>query len=70
MSIHLRNWQGRQFHYQPEKSHVHPFLVSLWNAVREETDGLVDIQVLADNGGTKHTHLEIVDQVIAGEIQF
>jgi tripartite ATP-independent transporter DctP family solute receptor len=63
-------WQGRQFHYQPEKSHVHPFLVGLWNAVREETDGLVDIEVCADNGGTKLSHLEIVDQVIDGQIQF
>ncbi len=70
MSTNLRKWHGRQFHYQPEKSHVHPFLVNLWNAVREETDGLVDIQVLADNGGTQHSHLEIVDQVITGDIQF
>ena len=63
-------WQGRQFHYQPEKSHVHPFLVGLWNAVREETNGLVDIEVCADNGGTKLAHLAIVDQVIDGQIQF
>ncbi len=63
-------WQGRQFHYQPEKSHVHPFLVGLWNAVREETNGLVDIEVYADNGGTKLAHLEVVDQVIDGQIQF
>ncbi|WP_062308509.1 TRAP transporter substrate-binding protein [Polynucleobacter sinensis] len=63
-------WKGRQFHYQPEKSHVHPFLVDLWNAVREQTDGLVDIEVLADNGGTKLAHLEVVDQLIDGQIQF
>jgi TRAP-type transport system periplasmic protein len=63
-------WQGRQFHYQPEKSHVHPFLVGLWDAVREETHGLVDIEVCADNGGTKLAHLEVVDQVIDGQIQF
>ncbi len=63
-------WKGRQFHYQPVKSHVHPFLVDLWDAVREETNGLVDIEVCADNGGTKLAHLEIVDQVIDGQIQF
>lgn len=63
-------WKGRQFHYQPEKSHVHPFLVGLWDAVREETHGLVDIEVFPDNGGTKLAHLEIVDQVIDGQIQF
>ena len=63
-------WHGRQFHYQPEKSHVHPFLVALWNAVKAETDGAVDIEVLADNGGLKLSHLEIVDQVTRGEIEF
>ena len=71
MAINTRaQWQGRQFHYQPEKSHVHPFLVGLWDAVREETHGLVDIEVCADNGGTKLAHLEVVDQVIDGQIQF
>lgn len=71
MAINSRaQWQGRQFHYQPEKSHVHPFLVGLWDAVREETHGLVDIEVCADNGGTKLAHLEVVDQVIDGQIQF
>jgi tripartite ATP-independent transporter DctP family solute receptor len=63
-------WRGRQFHYQPVASHVHPFLVDLWDAVREETAGRLDIEVVADNGGLKKSHLEIVDGVIAGEIQF
>lgn len=70
MKTHQTKWSGRQFHYQPERSHVHPFLVNLWNCVRDETDGQVDIQVFADNGGLKQSHLEIVDQVIRGEIQF
>lgn len=63
-------WRGRQFHYQPAASHVHPFLVDLWNAVREETAGRVDIEVVPDNGGLKKSHLEIVEAVIDGEIQF
>lgn len=63
-------WRGRQFHYQPVASHVHPFLVDLWNAVREETDGDLDIEVVADNGGLKKSHLDIVDDVIRGDIQF
>ncbi|CAN5258742.1 TRAP transporter substrate-binding protein [soil metagenome] len=63
-------WTGRQFHYQPVASHVHPFLVDLWEAVREETDGRLDITVVPDNGGLKKSHLEIVDDVIHGEIQF
>jgi len=65
-----RFWRGRQFHYQPKASHVHPFLVALWDSVREETDGRVDIEVVPDNGGLKKSHLDIVDAVIDGEIQF
>ncbi len=63
-------WRGYQYHYQPEKSHVHPFLVDLWKAVEVETDGLVHIEVCANNGGLKHSHLEIVQELIEGKIQF
>jgi tripartite ATP-independent transporter DctP family solute receptor len=70
MNTSTARWRGRQFHYQPVASHVHPFLVDLWNAVREQTDGQVDIEVVPDNGGSKQSHLEIVDAVIAGDIQF
>jgi TRAP-type C4-dicarboxylate transport system substrate-binding protein len=63
-------WRGKQLHYQPEKSHVHPFLVDLWNDVEKATDGRVVMEVLADNGGLKKSHLDIVDGVIQGDIQF
>jgi tripartite ATP-independent transporter DctP family solute receptor len=63
-------WHGYQFHYQPEKSHVHPFLVDLWHSVFEQTDGQVHIEVCANNGGLKKSHLEVVDQVIDGSIHF
>lgn len=61
---------GRQFHYQPAASHVHPFLVELWDAVRSESGGRVDISVHADNGGLKASHAEIIDKVRSGEIEF
>jgi len=63
-------WSGYQYHYQPEKSHVHPFLVDLWKSVAHQTDGLVQIEVCANNGGSKHSHLEIVQDLIEGKIQF
>ena len=65
-----RQWRGRQFHYQPVASHVHPFLVDLWDAVRAETGGRLDVSVHADNAGLKATHAEIIDQVKHGEIEF
>ena len=61
--------QGRQFHYQPVASHVHPFLVDLWDAVRAETGGRVDISVHANNDGRKDSHAKIIDQVRQGEIE-
>ncbi len=61
---------ARQFHYQPVASHVHPFLVDLWDAVRNETGGRLDVSVLADNAGLKATHAQIIDKVKHGEIEF
>ncbi len=63
-------WKGRQFHYLSQDSHVHPFLVDLWEEVRTATDGRVDITVHAKNEGLPGSHLAIVDLLIAGEIQF
>src|SRR5471032_2450654 len=63
-------WRGRQFHYQPVTSHVHPFLVDLWNAVRDETGGRLDVSVHAENAGMKATHAEIIEKVKSGEIEF
>ncbi|MEO7728724.1 MAG: TRAP transporter substrate-binding protein [Burkholderiales bacterium] len=63
-------WRGRQFHYQPVASHVHPFLVELWDDVRAETGGRVDISVHAENAGLKATHSEIIDQVRRGDLEF
>jgi len=62
--------RGRQFHYLSEKSHVHPFLVALWDEVRAVTGGKLDIRVHASNEGLKGTHLDIVQQMIDGEIEF
>jgi tripartite ATP-independent transporter DctP family solute receptor len=63
-------WRARQFHYQPVASHVHPFLVALWEAVRAETGGRLDVSVHADNAGLKATHAEIIEKVKDGEIEF
>jgi tripartite ATP-independent transporter DctP family solute receptor len=61
--------QGRQFHYQPVASHVHPFLVDLWDAVRAESGGDLDIRVHANNDGLKDSHAQIIDKVRQGEIE-
>ncbi len=63
-------WQGRQYHYLSQDSHVHPFLVDLWEEVRTATDGRLSITVHAKNEGLPGSHLAIVDLLIAGEVQF
>jgi TRAP-type C4-dicarboxylate transport system substrate-binding protein len=62
-------WKVRQYHYLSKDSHVHPFLVDLWNEVGEATGGRVTGTVHAKNEGLPGGHLEIVDLLIKGEIE-
>ena len=64
-----RPYHIRQYHYLSQDSHVHPFLVDLWNEVGAATDGRVAATVHAKNEGLPGGHLEIVDLLIRGEIQ-
>ena len=63
-------WSARQYHYLSQDSHVHPFLVDLWDEVREATGGRLSITVYAKNAGLPGSHLAIIDLLIAGEIEF
>lgn len=63
-------WQARQYHYMSANSHVHPFLVDLWEEVGQATDGRFAATVTASNAGLPASHLAIVDLLIAGDIEF
>jgi len=63
-------WRGRQYHYLSADSHVHPFLVDLWAEVRERTGGRLAVTVHAANEGLPGSHLEIVQRLIDGEVEF
>lgn len=63
------HWRIRQYHYLSKDSHVHPFLVDLWNEVAEATGGRVAATVIAKNEGLPGSHLDIVDLLIAGDIE-
>lgn len=63
-------WRARQFHYLSQDSHVHPFLVDLWDEVRRESDGRFDATVIAANQGLPKSHFDIVQMLIDGEIEF
>ena len=63
-------WRGRQYHYLSADSHVHPFLADLWAEVRDRTSGQLDVTVHAGNEGLPGSHLEIVQRLIDGDIEF
>jgi TRAP-type transport system periplasmic protein len=60
----------RQFHNQPEQSHQHRFLVDLWQEVRGETGGAVDVSVHAENDGVSGSDPRVLEMVVAGEVEF
>lgn len=62
--------QARQFHNQPVASHIHPFLVALWDEVRRETGGALDVEVCAQNAGIAGSDPAALDMLVAGEVQF
>ncbi|MDP2239278.1 MAG: TRAP transporter substrate-binding protein [Burkholderiales bacterium] len=63
-------WRAHQYHYLSADSHVHPFLVDLWDDVREQTGGRFDATVHAANDGLSGSHLDIVQRLIDGDIEF
>ena len=63
-------WIGRQFHNQPEDSHVHRFLVELWAAVEAESHGALRIVVHAQNAGLPGSDPAALDLMIAGGLEF
>lgn len=62
--------QGKQLHNQPTESHQHRFLVDLWEAVRKETDGKVDITVIAENNKVAGGDPAVLDMLVKGEVEF
>lgn len=61
---------GRQFHNQPEKSHLHDFLVDLWHEVRQATHGQLDVTVHAQNAGISGSDPAALKMLMAGEVEF
>jgi TRAP-type C4-dicarboxylate transport system substrate-binding protein len=62
--------QARQFHNQPEDSHLHGFLVRLWHGVRADTDGALDVAVHAQCGGIAGSDPQALSMLVSGELEF
>src|ERR1700722_12292648 len=61
---------ARQYHPQPVTSHLHIYLAKIWDAVREETGGQLDVTVHAKNNGAAIADPEILKQLQRGELEF
>jgi tripartite ATP-independent transporter DctP family solute receptor len=63
-------FRGKQLHNQPAESHQHRFLVELWDAVRNETDGKVDVTVFPENNKVAGGDPAVLEMLVKGEVDF
>lgn len=63
-------WRARQFHNQPAVSHLHQYLTDLWAAVRAETGGALEVEVVAQNGNIPGSDPGALDMLVSGELEF
>src|SRR5260370_1446772 len=59
-----------QYHNQSDKSTLHKHLVSMWDAIRRETNGRVETAVYSENNKLAAGDPAALKMLIAGEIQF
>ena len=69
-SLRAADYTFTQFHNQPATSSLHQRLVQMWAAIRTETRGRVDTQVLAENNRIQGSDPAALKMLIDGEIQF
>src|SRR6266478_7014566 len=65
-----QSFVARQYHPQPVGSHLHIYLTKLWDAVRKETRGQLDVAVCAQNNGAVIADPEILKQLQSGGLEF
>jgi tripartite ATP-independent transporter DctP family solute receptor len=65
-----QTFTARQYHPQPEDSHLQIYLRKIWDAVREETNGRLSVTVYARNNGAAAGDPELLMQLQAGELEF
>jgi tripartite ATP-independent transporter DctP family solute receptor len=65
-----QSFKAQQYHPQPVTSHLHIHLTRLWDAVRAETDGRLDVTVYAQNNGVPIADPDILRLIQSGELEF
>jgi TRAP-type transport system periplasmic protein len=69
-SLRAAEYTFVQFHNQPAASSLHRRLVDMWAAIRAETRGRIDTQVLPENNGTPGSDPAVLKMLTSGEVQF
>src|SRR5580704_15243985 len=60
----------RQFHNQPADSPLDKWLTQMWDAVKTETNGRVQVQTFADNNKLAGGDPAALNMVASGELDF
>jgi tripartite ATP-independent transporter DctP family solute receptor len=60
----------RQYHNQPAESPLHKSLVAMWEAVKTETHGRVEVQTFAGNNHAEGGDPAVLKMLIAGDVDF
>jgi TRAP-type transport system periplasmic protein len=60
----------RQYHNQPTDSPLHKRLVQMWDAVRAETGGRVQVEIFPENNHFKDGDPEPLNLLVSGELEF
>jgi tripartite ATP-independent transporter DctP family solute receptor len=68
--LRAQSFQARQYHVQPEGSHLQIYLEKIWNAVRDETNGRLIVTVYPRNNGVAAGEPELLQQVQDGSLEF
>ena len=69
-SARSQNFVARQYHPQPVGSHLHIYLTKLWDAVRTETRGQLDVTVYPQNNGATIADPDVLKQLQSGGLEF
>jgi tripartite ATP-independent transporter DctP family solute receptor len=60
----------RQYHNQPTDSPLHERLVQMWDAVKAETRGRVQVEIFPENNHFKDGDPDPLDLLVRGEVEF
>jgi tripartite ATP-independent transporter DctP family solute receptor len=66
---HSQAFSARQYHSQPKDSHLQLYLTKIWDAVREETGGRLNVTVYPRNNGATVGDPEIFTQLQSGKLE-